>query len=255
METSISSLDLSNRTLLGIWAHPDDETYLSAGLITRTVRSGGRVATVHATLGERGTDEPRTWPPGRMKARRAMELQRALKVLGVRDSEILGYPDGGCDQVADIDAIERIEWTILRVNPDVVVTFGPDGITGHDDHVTVGRWATAAWLRTRGATLLYATCSESFIRRNRRLHERHRVFYDPPAPTPDADIALKVELTAPQLAIKRAALAGHASQTVGLAAAMGERVYRRWWDVETFRLPTEAEVAAVSAATGGIRAR
>ena len=54
------------RTVLGIWAHPDDETYLFRGFMARTVRDGGRGVCVHATAGERGTDDARCWPPDRL---------------------------------------------------------------------------------------------------------------------------------------------------------------------------------------------
>ena len=47
------------KRLLGIWAHPDDEAYLSAGLMARVVASGGSVTVLAATRGEKGTDSSR----------------------------------------------------------------------------------------------------------------------------------------------------------------------------------------------------
>ena len=55
-------------TVLGIWAHPDDEAFLSAGLMAAARDEGNRVVCVTATLGERGTDDPASWPPGRLGA-------------------------------------------------------------------------------------------------------------------------------------------------------------------------------------------
>ena len=52
-------------TILSVWAHPDDETYLCAGLMARAVRSGARVVCVTATRGELGSSDPERWPPGR----------------------------------------------------------------------------------------------------------------------------------------------------------------------------------------------
>ena len=54
---------MSRRTLLGVWAHPDDEAYMSAGLMAEFRRRGDRVVIVCATLGEHGTNDPRSWPP------------------------------------------------------------------------------------------------------------------------------------------------------------------------------------------------
>jgi LmbE family N-acetylglucosaminyl deacetylase len=233
-------------TVLGIWAHPDDEAYLSAGLMTRAVRAGGRVVCVHATRGEQGTPDPDRFPPPRLAGLRTRELAASLRRLGVHDSEILGYPDGGCAQAPWPDAVGRLSGLMRRLRPDYVVTFGPDGITGHPDHVTVSRWATAAWSAAGHGTLLYSATTRSFVRRfaaGRRLGLR----LEPTSVIPDEQVALAVRLTEDELDTKRAALAAHASQTDTLAAAMGERTYRRWYDVEAFRAPTSAEIDAARA--------
>ena len=51
-------------TILGVWAHPDDETWLSAVHMMRAVRAGDRVVCVTATRGELGSTDPERWPPG-----------------------------------------------------------------------------------------------------------------------------------------------------------------------------------------------
>jgi len=58
------------RTLLGVWAHPDDEAYLSSALMAAVRRTGARVVVVTATHGEHGTDDPARWPPDRLAAER-----------------------------------------------------------------------------------------------------------------------------------------------------------------------------------------
>jgi hypothetical protein len=93
--------------------------------------------------------------------------------------------------------------------------------------------------------------TESFVRRFRSVHERLGIPPDLPS-VPDEQVALAVRLTEAERRVKRAALAGHASQTESLAAAMGERTYRRWYGVETFRAPTAAELAAVETAAAGV---
>src|SRR5438128_2438170 len=82
----ISRMDLG--TVLGVWAHPDDETYLTAGLMARTVRDGGRVVCVTATRGEEGSFDEELWPSERMGAVREAELLRSLEVLGVRELKL-----------------------------------------------------------------------------------------------------------------------------------------------------------------------
>jgi LmbE family N-acetylglucosaminyl deacetylase len=233
-------------TVLGIWAHPDDEAYLSAGLMARTVRSGGRVVCRHATRGERGTPDPEGWPPERLAPLRERELAASLAVLGVVEHAFLGYADGDCDRVPMAEVVPVLAELIRELRPDLVVTFGPDGITGHPDHQAVSRWATAAWREAGYGWLRYAASTESFVRRFHGVHERLGI--PPGLPSvPDEQVALAVRLTEAERRVKRAALAGHASQTEPLAAAMGERTYRRWYGVETFRAPTAEELAAAAA--------
>ena len=132
---------MSGRTLLGVWAHPDDEAYLSAGLMAEFSRRGDRVVVVTATLGERGTSDPLAWPPEQLAPVRRAELRRSLAAVGVEEFHLLGLPDGDCEQH---DATDAIAGFITVLQPDLVVTFGPDGMTGHPDHRAVSRWTTQA---------------------------------------------------------------------------------------------------------------
>ncbi|MGZ4724906.1 MAG: PIG-L deacetylase family protein, partial [Ilumatobacteraceae bacterium] len=120
----------SRATLLGVWAHPDDEAYLSAATMSRVLSSGGRVVLATATRGERGgTDDPQL-----LAEIRERELRRAMSIIGVDDVRLLGYADGECAD-ADFDqAAGSIAALIDDVSPDLIVTFGPDGITHHPDH-------------------------------------------------------------------------------------------------------------------------
>ena len=147
-------------SILGVWAHPDDEAWLSAGLMAQAVDAGRRVVCVTATAGEAGfpDDDPRP-EEERMAIRRA-EMAASLGEVGVTEHHWLGYRDGHCDEVPDEEAVEIIAGLIADVQPDVLLTFGPDGGTGHVDHIAVCRWSTMACARSATAPrLLYATKS------------------------------------------------------------------------------------------------
>lgn len=234
----------SGQSVLGVWAHPDDEAYLSAGLMLRATRAGGQVVCRHATRGEHGTTDPVAWPPQRLAARRAAELASSLCLLGVDAHGFLGYEDGRCDQVPLAEVVPILVELITELRPDYIVTFGPDGITGHPDHVAVSRWVTTAWVSAGHGRLLYAASTHSFLRSHAKVHARLGLLPADAAAIPDGQAALTVRLTTAELDVKRAALAAHASQTDSLAAAMGERTYRHWYAVETFRGPTAADLAA-----------
>jgi LmbE family N-acetylglucosaminyl deacetylase len=225
---------MTTGTLLGVWAHPDDETYLSAGLMAEARQRGDRVVVVTATAGEHGTDDPVRWPPKELATHRRQELQSALDAIGVEEHHVLGYPDGDC---ASQDGIVRIATIMYKVRPDTIVTFGPDGMTGHPDHRAVSKWTTAAWLIAgRDARLWYATLTPAFHERWGELNDRFGMWEgvaDPPCTQP-ADLAHHGTLDGLMLDRKLTALRAHASQTRALIDAVGEPTFRTWWSSEAF---------------------
>lgn len=226
-------------TILGVWAHPDDESYLSAAVMAAAVANGQRVTCITATLGEAGTDNPETWPPARLAPVRRAEVAAAMDALGVEDHRLLGYPDGGCAQVDEEEAIAAVVAVVEEVDPDTVLTFGPDGMTGHPDHVAAGRWAAAAVARAaRPKTrLLLATKSADWCDRFAELHRRHQMFPDGlPPRSPEGDLALWLQPTGRLLEQKMAAMGAHASQVDPLIELFGVEVYRDWVGEEAFRM-------------------
>ena len=224
-------------TVLGVWAHPDDEALLSGGLMAITRAAGQRVVVVTATRGEHGTTEPDLWPPARLGRRRAAELRAALAAVDVTEQRFLDYVDGTLTQVAWPVGVSRIAQAIDEVRPDTIVTFGPDGLTGHDDHRTVSAWTTVARAMTAPeARLLYATTTASFEDRWGDVNEQFGVYFAREAPprTPDDEVALALTLSGDALDRKVAALRAHASQTAKMVEALGVDAFRAWWSHETF---------------------
>jgi len=89
-------------TILGVWAHPDDEAFLSAGLMSMAIDAGSRVVCVTATRGEGGSPDPARCPPEVIARTREEELLRCLAILGVTEHRWLGHVDGHCAEV-DVD--------------------------------------------------------------------------------------------------------------------------------------------------------
>ncbi|MGZ4767035.1 MAG: PIG-L deacetylase family protein [Ilumatobacteraceae bacterium] len=237
----------SRATLLGVWAHPDDEAYLSAATMSRVLSSGGRVVLATATRGERGgTDDPQL-----LAEIRERELRRAMSIIGVDDVRLLGYADGECAD-ADFDqAAGSIAALIDDVSPDLIVTFGPDGITHHPDHITVSRWTTTAAAALGHDGLLYATMTDEFARRHDDLHTELGVWMaGGPCPVPVADLALHVVPTRRERALKQLVLRAHASQISALIDMIGDEVFDSWWVEESFRRPTAEELSTAECMGG-----
>ncbi|MDQ3988707.1 MAG: PIG-L family deacetylase [Actinomycetota bacterium] len=236
-------------TILGIWAHPDDEAYLSGGLMALARDAGSRVVCVTATRGELGTPDPIAWPPQRLAAERTAELARCLEILGVTEHHWLGYRDGECAAARASDAVEQLCEVIERVRPDTVLTFGPDGITGHPDHQVVSAWATAASERAApsGARLLYSAVPERRFARWTALTDSLGVYLDGyPVTTPIDRLTVDLMLDPDTAARKVRALAAQTTQTAGLIAALGVDCYTAWVGDESFAVPASLLTAPAS---------
>jgi LmbE family N-acetylglucosaminyl deacetylase len=227
-------------TVLGVWAHPDDETYLTAGLMADAVGAGQRVACVTATRGEEGSWDEERFPTATMGKVREAELLLSLNILGVTDHRWLDYYDGTCASVDLEEGIARIQEVIEEVRPRSVLTFGPDGMTGHPDHKSICAWTTQAFSRAapEGASLYYATMTpewaEEFVPRMNQFN----VFMEPgtpPVATPrDQDILF--ELSPDLLERKLEAIEAHVSQVEGMLNAFGKDFFRRGNRIEFLRL-------------------
>ena len=241
-------------TVLGVWAHPDDEAYLSAGLMALARDRGSRVVVATATCGERGTDDPARWPPHRLAEVRRAELTESLAALGVTEHSWLGFADGGCADVPLRHGAATVRALIEAVRPDTVLTFGPDGMTGHPDHSAVSAWTTSAWRATGARSrLLYATATPEFYEQWDELHLRLGVYVGDarPAGVPRRQLAVHLELPPDALARKVSALQAQTSQTAALIEAMGVDVYTAWVATESFVSADPADRADVGSAAAG----
>jgi len=134
--------------LAAVLAHPDDESRIVGGTLALYASRGVRVSLYCATRGEAG--DP-SLPPERVGRLRERELRAACRILGVATLRQGRFPDGGLAEAASDDVVEDIVGFLRAQRPQVVVTFGPDGRTGHPDHVAVGALAGAAFDRAGDA--------------------------------------------------------------------------------------------------------
>ena len=231
-------------TVLGVWGHPDDETYLSAGLMAHAARSGSRVVDVTATRGEGGSMDEERWPSETMGEVREREMQRSLAVLGVREHHFLGLPDIDMDTALPEEGAAKVRAMMLEVDPDTVLTFGPEGMTGHEGHKSVSRWTTQAFrdVAKPGARLYYAVYTQDWADEFVPKLNGFDIFRAGTPPIhPREDLAIAFVLPPELLELKMRAIMEHESQVGALFEAFGEEFFRRAMREESFRL---AEVKA-----------
>jgi N-acetyl-1-D-myo-inositol-2-amino-2-deoxy-alpha-D-glucopyranoside deacetylase len=138
--------------ILLVYAHPDDEIFGAAGTMAALRERGLPVTLVCATRGEAGEiSDPALATPETLAAVREGELRTAMAALDVDDVRFLDYRDSGMEGTPENDdpralvqqpeaiVAAQIAAVIRDVRPRAVVTFGPDGVYGHPDHLYVHR--------------------------------------------------------------------------------------------------------------------
>lgn len=161
------------QVLLGVFAHPDDESLSCGGLLARCAAADAAVTVLCLTRGEggpggdAGTGEDEAAVRRRLGERRTRELDAAARVLGVSDLVVLDHADGMLPWI-DAAVLEAdIHRAVERLRPDVIVTFGPDGLYWHPDHISVYERTTAvvAAMGAGAPALYYVTMPPGQMRR------------------------------------------------------------------------------------------
>jgi N-acetyl-1-D-myo-inositol-2-amino-2-deoxy-alpha-D-glucopyranoside deacetylase len=159
--------DVTGRTVLAIFAHPDDESLACGGTLARLSDAGVRVVLLCASRGENGSvSDPALVPDGDLGAVRTNELRQAANVLGIAEVIVCDQPDGDLRWARIHHLHLQIVIAIRRSHPDVVITFAEDGLYWHLDHIGVHERTTTA-VNSLGAgapPLYYATMAPGIMR-------------------------------------------------------------------------------------------
>jgi LmbE family N-acetylglucosaminyl deacetylase len=250
-------------TLLAIFAHPDDESLVAGGALARYAAEGWRTALICATRGEWGPISDESLADyenlGEVRER---ELRAACDVLGVSWLRFLDLEDGSLsalDSEEEKATIEKIADAIRELRPRIIITFGPDGLYGHADHIAIGQFTTRACalanasppspqcpeegLATDGAPeLLHATAPRNLypalIARLSEAGRETHLWGIPPEQfgVPPEEITTVYDIT-PFLDLKLAALRSHQTQLDNSHAFMNltEEIASEFLGAEFFR--------------------
>lgn len=160
---------MSERSLLAVEAHPDDESIGVGGTLARYAAEGVRTTLVTATRGERGEILDKTLDPKEARPRlgsiREAELREASRILKVSELAFLGYEDSDmygrrwnrsprAFWRADMhEAVGRLIAIVRRVKPQVMIADNEIGSYGHPDHINAHRVAVGAFFMASDAKL------------------------------------------------------------------------------------------------------
>ena len=240
--------------ILLIFAHPDDESFIAAGLARRYADQGATMSLVTATRGDAGrVGEPPLCRREDLPALREQELRAAAGILGISEVDLLDYRDKHLAEAPEVDIRSALAERIRRCRPHVVVTFDPHGMNGHGDHVAIARFTSDA---------VAAAADPRWTAAAAPPHRVQRLLWNSPIlpweVTRPADLEREpgvdfvIDVTA-QRAAKAAALRAHRTQNVPIDRCFFNKkdvdrilsieLFRQAWGPVLRRVP-EADVLA-----------
>lgn len=202
------------RILVAVFAHPDDESS-AAPILARYAREGAQVHLIVATDGAAGGQQTSVAAGAELAKVRADEARCAADALGIKPPILLEFPDGklgayGEDPLRLFRLTARVHQELQRLHPDALITWGPDGGTGHPDHRLISAVVTQL-VRTSAPgvpeRLFYVTIPAEVIR---ALNPSRP---EPPLLIPQPKLlATRIAITPPDLESARRSLRCHKTQ-------------------------------------------
>ncbi len=201
------------KKVLVVTAHPDDESPLAAGTIRQIVDSGGEVHLVCATLGEKGRAYVSTQcTETELKEMRRQELLSVGGLLGLSSISVLNYSDG---QLAEsiVEFKVRLTNVVKQLQPNFIISFGPDGYTGHKDHVATYVVCKSVALEQGVRFVMFCLPPEPYRQECQKVFLKKRKFgaYSESQTCIEPNIKISVDGE-----LKLRAMECHASQVAGL---------------------------------------
>lgn len=250
------------RKIVGVFAHPDDESLIAGGTLARYVAEGALATVLTCTGGEAGESSDAAVTAPFLRDVRRDELREACRRLGVQQVELLDYRDSGIPErrdplslaAAPIDAVAgAIRAVLARHHPDIVITHDPTGGYGHPDHVRVSA-ATVLAVRglSRRPSLYYGVIPRrvvddfagAFAAAGLQAKGRAAAAgadMDRDAGVPDGSVTASIDISR-HVRAKRSAVSAHRTQMSGhILLQLPEPVLAHLWREEHF-------------ARGGVRA-
>jgi LmbE family N-acetylglucosaminyl deacetylase len=212
--------------LLAVFAHPDDEAFRCGGTLALLAHQGVHVQMLTATRGQAGScGDPPICTPAELPAVREAELRCACAALSLEPPLLLDYADGALAEVDEEEGAGHVLAAVRALRPQVLLTWPPDGLSGHPDHIAVSRWATRAVAEAgnlRPVALYHLAVSRS-VAQALGLARLHAV--------PDEQIDLTVDVR-PVWEQKMAAIRCHRTQwgdsPILAAPAERQRLFLGW---------------------------
>lgn len=165
------------KVIVGVFAHPDDETFGPAGTIA-TFAQEHDVYIICATSGEMGENHIQEKSTKTIAEIRREEVQEAAQLLGVKKVYFLGFEDGTLSNKIYHDIAGKLSDILQQLQPHILITYENRGISGHIDHITMSMVTSYVFHRLTGVQELWYYClNQEFANRDRQ--EEYFIYYPP----------------------------------------------------------------------------
>jgi LmbE family N-acetylglucosaminyl deacetylase len=142
------------RTALVVHAHPDDEVFATGAATAVLSEQGWHVVLRVATAGMHGASD---------------HLSASCALLGIAEWDWLGAPDqwiddGGRNGPRTLAAADpgtltaAVEAAVETLQPELILTVGSDGLTGHPDHIAISQAVHRAHVQQARAQQAHVQC-------------------------------------------------------------------------------------------------
>ncbi|MFC1647081.1 PIG-L deacetylase family protein [Patescibacteria group bacterium] len=124
------------KTMLLVFAHPDDESFSCGITVSKYAANGWNVQLICITNGQKGTKGPyeEADEEGLGNIRKT-ELEDAARILGISEIDYLDYHDGNLKKVESGELEDILYRKMVEISPQIVITSDPTGISNHPDHI------------------------------------------------------------------------------------------------------------------------
>jgi LmbE family N-acetylglucosaminyl deacetylase len=127
--------------IAAVFAHPDDEAFAVSGTIKKLTSKGHEVIIVETTDGSAGQvhneAKKRLKELRSIKKLRREELEKSLKIIGIKKAYYFDFKDGYLSNgdIFDNKLVDKIVEVFKTEKPDVVIAYDHTGISWHLDHI------------------------------------------------------------------------------------------------------------------------
>lgn len=189
------------KTIVGIFAHPDDEAFGPSGTIAKLAKENN-VYLICATNG----DAAKGKPDPKLGEIRHEELRKSASILGVKDVFFLNYPDGELRNNIYHEIAEKVKSILKNLRPEIIITIEPRGVSGHIDHIFISMVSSYVFERTSYIKEIWYSCISDKMR---RLFPKYFIYIPPGYKREQVDKIVDVKDVWP---LKRKAILQHKSQ-------------------------------------------